>query len=198
MRIKDYYCTDCRLSEHRRYTVICRGRTQAHRGRHLGQSHHISDSTHSPLKGGLQLGYPKRVDIVFIGEAPGKDENALGVPFIGRAGEHLTQIINFIDLEFTFDITNVVRCIPYNDDGGVTQPKEDEIEACKPHLERFLEITQPKGLVLLGEVAQKNVKTNLPSVHIVHPAYIARQEFKVLLLKKAAFTIEDFIKPLLA
>ncbi len=88
-----------------------------------------------------------RVPLVFVGEAPGADEDAQGIPFVGRAGQLLTRIIAAIGLrrEDVY-ICNVLKCRP----PGNRNPAPDEIAHCWPYLERQLEILKPKVICTLG------------------------------------------------
>ncbi len=86
-------------------------------------------------------------DVVFIGEAPGRNEDLQGLPFVGRAGNLLSKYLNEIGLsrEDVF-ITNIVKCRP----PGNRDPLEEEINACFPYLTRQLDIIAPKIIVTLG------------------------------------------------
>lgn len=86
-------------------------------------------------------------DIFFIGEAPGKDEDLQGKPFVGAAGKLLTQLIESIGLsrEDVF-ITNIVKCRPPNN----RDPLPEETEKCWNYLESQIKIVQPKLIVTLG------------------------------------------------
>ena len=90
---------------------------------------------------------PERANIMFIGEAPGFHENQQGLPFVGAAGKFLDELLEKIDLrrEDVF-ITNVVKCRP----PGNRDPQVDEIEACRPYLDRQIELIQPKMIITLG------------------------------------------------
>jgi DNA polymerase len=91
-------------------------------------------------------------DLLFVGEGPGEKEDLKGEPFVGRAGQLLTQLIEGIDL--TRDdvyIANVVKCRP----PGNRDPQPDEIEACAPWLDRQLELIRPLVIVTLGNFATK-------------------------------------------
>lgn len=91
-------------------------------------------------------GNPK-ADIVFIGEAPGKNEDIEGRPFVGAAGKFFNELLAAIGLkrEEVF-ITNIVKCRP----PGNRDPEEKEIKTCWPYLERHLKIIKPKLIVTLG------------------------------------------------
>ncbi len=85
--------------------------------------------------------------IIFIGEAPGAREDATGVPFCGKSGEFLNELLNHIGLKREdVYITNVVKCRPPQN----RDPKESEINCCKQYLERQIEIINPKIICSLG------------------------------------------------
>ena len=91
-------------------------------------------------------------DLMFVGEAPGADEDIQGIPFVGRAGQLLTKIIEAIGL--TRDqvyIANVIKCRP----PGNRNPDPDEVETCEPFLFRQIDAIQPRVIVALGSFAAK-------------------------------------------
>jgi DNA polymerase len=122
-----------------------------------------------------------------IGEAPGQSEDQQGLPFVGNAGQLLTEMLRAIglDRESVF-ITNVVKCRP----PGNREPKPNEIEACNEYLQRQQALVKPKIILAVGLIAaQTLLKTDEPlaklrgKVHILddtpvvvvyHPAYLLR------------------------
>jgi DNA polymerase len=91
-------------------------------------------------------------DLVFVGEGPGADEDAQGLPFVGRAGKKLTEIIEkgmLLDRQKDTYICNIVKCRP----PGNRDPEKDEVEACKPFLIKQLKAIRPKVIVALGKPA---------------------------------------------
>ena len=126
-------------------------------------------------------------DLMFVGEAPGADEDIQGEPFVGRAGQLLTKIIEAIDLrrEDVY-IANVIKCRPPNN----RNPEPDEVEQCEPFLFRQVDIIKPKVIVALGKfAAQCLLKSDAPITRIrgreftyrdavliptYHPAYLLR------------------------
>jgi uracil-DNA glycosylase len=97
------------------------------------------------------VGNPQ-ADLMFVGEAPGADEDVQGIPFGGRAGQLLTKIIEAIGL--TRDdvyIANVIKCRP----PGNRNPEQDEVNTCEPFLYRQIDIIKPKVIVALGTFAAK-------------------------------------------
>jgi uracil-DNA glycosylase len=91
-------------------------------------------------------------DLMFVGEAPGADEDVQGVPFVGRAGQLLTKIIEAIGLrrEDVY-IANVIKCRPPEN----RNPEPDEVETCEPFLFQQIDRIKPKVIVALGTFAAK-------------------------------------------
>jgi DNA polymerase len=126
-------------------------------------------------------------DLMFVGEAPGADEDIQGEPFVGRAGQLLTKIIESIALrrEDVY-IANVIKCRP----PGNRNPEPDEVEQCEPFLFRQIDTVKPKVIVALGKfAAQCLLRTTDPITRIrgrefkyrdailiptYHPAYLLR------------------------
>lgn len=93
-------------------------------------------------------------DLMFVGEAPGQDEDIQGFPFVGRAGQLLTKIIEAIDLKREdVYIANVLKCRPPNN----RNPEPDEVASCQPFLKRQIEAIRPKVIVALGSFAAKTL-----------------------------------------
>ena len=126
-------------------------------------------------------------DLVFVGEGPGADEDAQGLPFVGRAGKLLTQMIEAMGLQRKdVYICNVVKCRPPEN----RTPEKDEVSTCSPYLLRQLDSINPKVIVCLGSVAaQTLLETNRGISHFrgewldfrgrklmatYHPAYLLR------------------------
>lgn len=126
--------------------------------------------------------------LVFLGEAPGADEDKKGEPFVGRAGQLLTDIITKgmnIRREDVY-ICNILRCRP----PGNRNPMPDEAAYCRPFLDRTLEIIKPKFICCLGTVAAKNLLASEKTIGALrgnvwdyngikvictyHPAYLLR------------------------
>jgi uracil-DNA glycosylase len=150
-------------------------------------------------------------DLMFVGEAPGATEDQTGLPFVGRAGKLLDDLLAEVGLERgDVFITNVICCRP----PGNRDPLPEEIEACKPYLYRKIELIEPKVICTLGNFATKLLTgdpTGITRVHgrpqerevgnrivklfpIFHPAAALRTDSIKQLLR------EDFAKlpPLLA
>jgi uracil-DNA glycosylase family 4 len=119
----------------------------------------LGDCTRCPLhkQGRKQIvfgvGNPK-ADLMFIGEAPGADEDQKGEPFVGRAGQLLNNMIKAMGLrrEDVY-IANIIKCRP----PGNRTPERDECETCSPFLMRQIAAIKPKAIVALGAVAAKTL-----------------------------------------
>ncbi len=131
-------------------------------------------------------------DLMFVGEAPGADEDRQGEPFVGRSGQLLTKIIAAMDK--TRDqvyIGNIIKCRP----PGNRNPESNEIAVCSPFLDRQIEVIQPKVICALGTfAAQTMLNTNISIgklrgrahpykdycllVPTFHPAYLLRSPGK--------------------
>lgn len=152
------------------------------------------------------VGSPK-ADLMFVGEAPGRDEDLKGIPFVGRAGQLLTLMLQSIGLsrEEVF-IANVLKCRPPNN----RDPQAEEIEKCEPYLLKQIEMISPKLIVTLGRFAsasllrtksalgtlreQMHDYNQLPLIVTYHPAALLRNPT----LKRQAWEdltkISDYLK----
>lgn len=141
-------------------------------------------------------------DVLFVGEAPGPDEDKQGVPFIGRSGNLLNNLIDDSKRllktshykcrwNYTYAITNVVACIPTTATFAKStarknfrEPTGIEISSCAPRLQQFVQLAAPRSIVLLGRIAKifstDTVlsifpKEKQPPLHTMyHPSYILR------------------------
>lgn len=151
----------------------------------------LGDCTRCKLHGGrthlvFGVGNPK-AELVFVGEGPGADEDAQGIPFVGKAGELLTKMIEAMG--FGRDevyICNVVKCRP----PGNRNPEPDEIQSCEPFLQAQLAALKPKVIVALGKFAAQTLLRDqtpitrmrglwreyqgIPLMPTFHPAYLLR------------------------
>lgn len=130
-----------------------------------------------------------KAQLMFVGEAPGRDEDLQGKPFVGRAGQLLTRIIQAMGFsrEEVY-IANVIKCRPPEN----RTPKPNEIKACSPFLLKQIELIQPRVIVALGKVAtdfllqsQKSMSElrghfgqfqGIPVMPTFHPSYLVRNE----------------------
>jgi DNA polymerase len=132
------------------------------------------------------VGNPE-ADLMFVGEAPGGDEDIQGIPFVGRAGQLLTKIIEAIDLKRDdVYIANVIKCRPPQN----RNPEPDEVDTCEPFLFRQIDIIKPKVIVALGKFAAQTLLRTLDPISRLrgrvydyrgakliptfHPAYLLR------------------------
>jgi len=91
-------------------------------------------------------------NILFIGEAPGYNEDIQGIPFVGKAGKIFDQLLKSVNLERkNIFITNIVKCRPEKN----RNPSQNEIENCSDYLNQQIEIIQPKIIITLGNFASK-------------------------------------------
>jgi DNA polymerase len=96
----------------------------------------------------------EHAQLMFVGEAPGRDEDTKGVPFVGRAGQLLTKIIESIDLSReSVYIANVIKCRPPQN----RNPEADEVETCEPFLFSQIDTIKPKVIVALGTFAAQTL-----------------------------------------
>jgi uracil-DNA glycosylase len=128
----------------------------------------------------------RQAELMFVGEAPGRDEDAQGLPFVGAAGELLTKMIVAMQFERpAVYIANVLKCRPPRN----RPPEASEAAACLPFLQRQIELVRPKVIVTLGatplqELLGKSGIVNLhgqwcevagvPALPTFHPAYLLR------------------------
>ncbi len=100
-------------------------------------------------------------DLMFVGEAPGADEDIQGEPFVGRAGQLLTKIIEAIGLtRGEVYIANVIKCRPPQN----RNPEQDEVDTCEPFLFRQIDIIRPKVIVALGTFAARALLRTLEPI----------------------------------
>jgi uracil-DNA glycosylase family 4 len=104
-------------------------------------------------------------DLMFIGEAPGADEDRLGLPFVGRAGKLLDTLLGEIGLERTdVFIANTLKCRPPNN----RDPYPNEIESCSGYLRRQVELIQPKVICTLGNFSTKLLRADPTGISRLH------------------------------
>jgi DNA polymerase len=131
----------------------------------------------------------QQADLMFVGEAPGADEDRQGEPFVGRAGQLLNEMLKAIGLQRrSVYIANILKCRPPNN----RDPKPEEAEQCVPYLYRQIELIQPKLIVAVGRIAAQRLlktdaalsklrnkvhvlpETQTPFIVTYHPAYLLR------------------------
>jgi uracil-DNA glycosylase family 4 len=134
-------------------------------------------------------------ELMFVGEAPGADEDMQGEPFVGRAGELLTRIIETMGFQRSgVYIANVLKCRPDIPPGtpGNRQPTPAEMQTCLPYLRQQIELIQPKVMVALGGTAMRGLFGkvepmkdmrgrwhsfgSIPVMATFHPSYLLRNQ----------------------
>jgi uracil-DNA glycosylase len=151
---------------------------------------HLVAFRHSVVFG---VGNPA-AELMFVGEAPGADEDLRGEPFVGRAGELLTKIIETMGFQRSdVYIANVLKCRPNIPPGAPNrQPTPEEMQTCLPYLRQQIELIQPKVMVALGATAMrglfgkvepmKDIRGrwhsfgSIPVMATYHPSYLLRTQ----------------------
>ncbi len=188
-------CQRCSLCEGRQRVVLCGGGPY-------------------PLKGSVPA------DILFIAEGPGESEDLLAQPMVGPAGYLLARIMREAGvLEHRYCITNLVGCIPREQDGHKSnQPPKEAILACRPRLVEFIRIVKPRLVVLVGKLAEQwspfdaefdgsewvpeylwpTPLAPIAFKAIAHPAGILRSDIsqKEFLVKRCIIALQDAIASL--
>lgn len=146
----------------------------------------------------------KDVDILFVGEAPGRDEDLHGEPFVGRAGQILNKWIEEAGIT-NYAIINIVKCRPPNN----RRPLQSEIRSCLPYFIKQVKELNPKLIVALGAtpctvlINRKEVIVNIGKVFqskygkvIVcpHPAYLLRGVDVYVPIKELKDIVKEFVK----
>jgi len=144
---------------------------------------------------------------VFVGEGPGADEDEQGLPFVGRAGQLLNRMIQFVGMKREeVYICNIVKCRP----PGNRTPEKDEIDTCSPFLFRQIEAIRPRLVCCLGAPAMKTllgIKEGITRVRgrffdyagtkafvAYHPAYILRNPREEKILREDFEKIREFLR----
>jgi len=161
-------------------------------------------------------------DILFVGEAPGPSENALGTPFIGPAGKLLDQIIEtVVPEELRICFTNLVGCFPKEEkEAGKNEPPLEAIKACELKLKEFVRIAKPKLIAMVGNLAKKHIHGQaqfcnknedthppwipkgkfLEFIHITHPSAILQANIsqRGLLIQKVEVILAEAVEQLVS
>ncbi|KGF66964.1 DNA polymerase, partial [Hoeflea sp. BAL378] len=151
--------------------------------------------------------------VMFIGEAPGREEDIQGAPFVGRAGQLLDRMLAAIGLDR--DTAYITNMIPWRPPGNRT-PAPHEIELCRPFIERHVELAAPRIVVMLGNVASKALLgtdkgilslrgtwmeytaggSPIPALPTLHPAYLLRNPAQKRLAWADLLSLQDRIERL--
>ena len=129
-----------------------------------------------------------RAELMFVGEAPGADEDQQGEPFVGRAGQLLNNMIKAMGIarEDVY-IANVVKCRPPSN----RTPERDECDTCSPFLMRQIAVVQPKVIVALGAVAAKNLLAVQSSLGDLRGRWFEYRGCKLAVTYHPAFLLRD-------
>ena len=138
-------------------------------------------------------GNPK-AEVVFVGEGPGADEDAQGLPFVGRAGRLLTEMINNsaarmkvpLQREHIY-ICNVIKCRPPNN----RTPEREEVETCSPFLLRQLDAIRPRAIVALGATAARVLLNNNESMARLRGRWFKYRGAQLLVTYHPAYLLRD-------
>ena len=151
----------------------------------------------------------KNATLMLVGEGPGADEDAQGIPFVGKAGKLMNMAFAGIGInrEEVY-ITNIVKCRPPMN----RNPEKDETDSCKEYLQTQIELIKPKIIVLLGSVALKNIlgeeygitkvrgqwveKDGIKYLPTFHPAALLRDETKKIAFWKDLKVVKEEIDKL--
>jgi uracil-DNA glycosylase family 4 len=130
----------------------------------------------------------ERAELVFVGEGPGRDEDMQGLPFVGRAGKLLTQMIEAMGL--TRDlvyIANVVKCRPPEN----RKPEEDESGTCSPFLYRQIDAIAPKAIVCLGLTAAQSLLKTKDSISKIRGQWLDYRGTKLMVTYHPAYLLRN-------
>lgn len=129
-----------------------------------------------------------RAELVFVGEGPGHDEDVQGLPFVGRAGKLLTQMIEAMGLQRdNVYICNVVKCRPPEN----RKPEDDEVATCSPYLYRQLAVIGPKAIVCLGATAAQSLLKTKDSISRYRGQWLDYRGTKLLVTYHPAYLLRN-------
>lgn len=183
------HCRRCRLYTSRRHVVLSR----------IGYCRNgMYCDTDSPPSS-----YP---NILFIGDAPGEQDDHSAIPFNGSNGRILNMYFHYTHSNFRYHITNLIGCRPTTEDyrGDLINrdPLPPEIDACHPRLAEIVSTIEFAGVVYLGKLSTafrpkqflgpKNLFQR--SLELLHPNAILRQEYKLHSIKTQALLLENYVK----
>ncbi len=139
---------------------------------------HVAACTHCPLSRTRMRPVvgrgDHRADLMLIAEAPGREEDQQGIPFVGRSGELLDELLRNCGLKREeIYITNILKCHP----PGNRDPKEEEKEACIPYLKYEMFLLRPKVIVCLGRIAAQRIISPDFKITRQHGAWTYRKNY---------------------
>lgn len=133
----------------------------------------------------------RQAEVMFIGEGPGRDEDLQGVPFVGKAGQLLDDMLSIIDLDRTqVYIANIVKCRPPNN----RDPLAVEQEACIKWLRQQTRLISPKIIVCLGRIAAKRIIDDDFSITRQHGQWIEKGGIHMMAMYHPAALLRDETK----
>ncbi|NLK35767.1 MAG: uracil-DNA glycosylase [Gracilibacteraceae bacterium] len=127
--------------------------------------------------------------VMFVGEAPGADEDRLGRPFVGKAGQLLDKALNALNFyrDKNFYICNICKCRPENN----RIPSDDEAEACLPYLRRQVVIVKPQIIVCLGATSAKYIIDKQARITAIRGKWIERKGYHIIATFHPAALLRD-------
>lgn len=127
-------------------------------------------------------------ELMFVGEGPGRDEDLQGIPFVGRAGQLLTKMIEAMGYKREeIYIANVVKCRPPEN----RNPEEDEMKECLPFLEKQIQLVNPKIIICLGKFATQSVLNTQIPISKLRGEFQDRQGIAVMPTYHPAFLLRN-------
>lgn len=129
-----------------------------------------------------------KADVMIIGEAPGKNEDEQGLPFVGKAGKYLDELLSLAGLKREdVYIANVLKCRPPSN----RDPRAEEIQACAPYLREQTAKINPKVIVTLGNFATRFILKNEEGITLLHGKPVKAGRFVVFPVFHPASTMYD-------
>jgi len=114
--------------------------------------------------------------LFFIGEAPGRSEDLLGEPFVGRSGQLLDRMLDEAGIIGGYYITNCVRCRPCTSEGENREPTGDEVLACMNNVLTLAKCVRPEIVIFVGKVAEYYYRKHFAvTATILHPSFVLRK-----------------------
>ncbi len=143
--------------------------------------------------------------LCFIGEAPGEEEDLQGVPFVGKSGQLLDQVLTDLGLDVSYNdiyVCNIIKCRPPDN----RRPTDEEVVQCMVYLDWQLSLVKPKVIVALGSTAMNNLINTTYGITKVHGKFFKRRDIWVMPVYHPSYVLrngstglifEDFKKDLL-
>jgi len=130
----------------------------------------------------------KNAPLMIIGEAPGGDEDAKGLPFVGRSGMLLQNLLDLYDIdESLYHICNIVKCRPPEN----RRPEREEIAACKRHLAEQFRLVRPQVILLCGSTAYEAFYGQKPTMRDVRGRWDSRNGYQIMTSYHPAYALRN-------